>query len=259
MTKLKGERKMNEKLQYASMLEIPVNTCNVTVKTGKARKKKKKVDTEQVKSKLIQKVNSEVEDAKFLPSANEEVFQDGAKSDNEWLEQEEKVSVTTKKRKGFSVISAQIAVIGILIFDFFALYGQTSTYFEYFMFFGAFALGILYLIMRPYIYLMLITFELNIRKLFKNALIFSALGIKRNVMMLLGNFVIIALTLFLMLLLLPSGLGIMIILPFFYLFGLCAFISAYSAYPIIQRYMIDPYAEDNANAQENEPESAYEE
>jgi hypothetical protein len=55
-----------------------------------------------------------------------------------------------------------------------------------------------------------------------------------------------------MLLLLPSGLGIMIILPFFYLFGLCAFISVYSAYPIIQRYMIDPYTDESEDAQADE-------
>jgi uncharacterized membrane protein YesL len=142
------------------------------------------------------------------------------------------------------------AIIGILIFDIFALYGQTVTYFEYFMFFGAFALGVLYLIMRPYLYLMLITFELNIRKMFKNALIFSALGIKRNVMMLIGNVFIIALTLFLMILLLPSGVGVMIILPFFYLCGVCAFISVYCAYPIIKRYMIDPYVNESVESED---------
>ena len=155
-------------------------------------------------------------------------------------------------KQGLFMGMIDFAIIGILLFDFFALYGQTATYFEYFMFFGAFALGVLYLIMRPYLYLMLITFELNIRKLFKNALIFSALGIKRNFMMLLGNVLVIGLTAFLMLLLLPSGLGIMIILPFFYLFGLCAFISVYSAYPIIQRYMIDPYSDESEDAQADE-------
>ncbi len=160
-------------------------------------------------------------------------------------------------KQGLFMGMIDFAIIGILIFDFFTLYGQTTTYFEYFMFFGAFALGILYLIMRPYLYLMLITFELNIRKTFKNALIFSTLGIKRNVMMLLGNFIIIALTVFLMLLLLPTGFGVMIILPFFYLFGLCAYISVYSAYPIIQRYMIDPYA-DNTETKEYESELAQE-
>ena len=71
MKKPKGERKMNEKLQYASMLEIPVNTCNVTVRTGKARKKKKKVDDEQIKSKLISKVNAEVEETTFITKQEE--------------------------------------------------------------------------------------------------------------------------------------------------------------------------------------------
>ena len=33
---------MNEKLQYATMLEIPVNTCNVTYTPIKRKKKSKK-------------------------------------------------------------------------------------------------------------------------------------------------------------------------------------------------------------------------
>ena len=32
---------MNDKLQYAEMLEIPVNSCNITVKPSKRKKQKK--------------------------------------------------------------------------------------------------------------------------------------------------------------------------------------------------------------------------
>lgn len=52
---------MNEKLQYATMLEIPVNTCNVTYKrSGLKRGRKKKAESpEEIKEKLLEKVNSE--------------------------------------------------------------------------------------------------------------------------------------------------------------------------------------------------------
>ncbi len=51
---------MNEKLQYAEMLEIPISTCNITYKPTKKRlfSKKKKINTERVKEQVIDKVNN---------------------------------------------------------------------------------------------------------------------------------------------------------------------------------------------------------
>ncbi|MBR0189283.1 MAG: hypothetical protein IJQ23_02725 [Clostridia bacterium] len=51
---------MNEKLQYATMLEIPVNTANVTFKPKKFRRvfKKKIKNPDAVKEELLLKVNS---------------------------------------------------------------------------------------------------------------------------------------------------------------------------------------------------------
>lgn len=51
---------MNEKLQYATMLEIPVNTANVTYKPKKFRRgaKKKIKNPDAVKEELLLKVNS---------------------------------------------------------------------------------------------------------------------------------------------------------------------------------------------------------
>lgn len=59
---------MNEKLQYATMLEIPVNTCNITYKPSKKRRRpKRKADNpEAVKEELLLKVNSESERAEEL-------------------------------------------------------------------------------------------------------------------------------------------------------------------------------------------------
>ncbi len=53
---------MNEKLQYATMLEIPVSTCSITERSGekKRRTHKKKVNHEQVKKQLMDKINDDV-------------------------------------------------------------------------------------------------------------------------------------------------------------------------------------------------------
>ena len=59
---------MNEKLQYATMLEIPVSTCNVTFRPTKKKrtKTKKQQNPEVVKEKLLSKINSEKEEPQNL-------------------------------------------------------------------------------------------------------------------------------------------------------------------------------------------------
>ena len=99
-----------------------------------------------------------------------------------------------------------------------------------------FAIAIIYIFMRFYLYLMAITFDMKIFKIIKNALIFVMLGIKRNLMALLFTIVLVGINFLIFLLYTPLGL----VLPFFYLFSFPAFAAAYAAYPIIQKYMIDP-------------------
>ena len=50
---------MNEKLQYAEMLNIPVNTSTITYKPQKKSIFKKKKDAEKVKEELIEKINAD--------------------------------------------------------------------------------------------------------------------------------------------------------------------------------------------------------
>lgn len=118
---------MNEKLQYASMLEIPVNTCTVTNKAIKKRKikKKKAVDPNVVKEQLLEKINN-------LDTASDVIEKDGLEQENslqliettqndlEIAPVQNTATVTenvTKKRKRFkfSVIGVQFAVIAILM------------------------------------------------------------------------------------------------------------------------------------------------
>lgn len=135
-------------------------------------------------------------------------------------------------------------ILFLLVFDYLYFYMITGSFAVDFMFFVIFALIILYVIMRFYLYLMLITFDLKTLKLFKNALIFSVLGIKRNVMAFFGILLIIGINLLLILGGLSIGLATPLILPLFYLLGVSGFITTYAAYPVIQKYMIDPYVQD---------------
>lgn len=106
-----------------------------------------------------------------------------------------------------------------------------------FMLIFLWALLIMYFFMRLYIYLMMVTFDLKLTKIFKNALFFAVLGFKRNVMALIGIALLALITFGLFIMVLPVG----IIVPFIILFSLGGFIGTYAAYPKIKQIMIDPY------------------
>lgn len=131
-------------------------------------------------------------------------------------------------------------IIAVLIIDFTYTWSARSNYWSYLMFFAVTALILVYLFMRMYLYLMMITFNISIYKMFKNALIFTALGIKRNLMAALGVLICIALWASLAYIGLQFNLGFLIFIPALIMFSLIAFISAYCAYPIIKKHMIDP-------------------
>lgn len=117
-----------------------------------------------------------------------------------------------------------------------------------------FAMIILYIVMKFYMYQLLVTFDLTNFKILKNSLIFTALGIKRNLMALLGFIVLLALHIGLIILALVYGLTVFIVLPFVYILSLVGFIATYAAYPVIDRYMIAPYATksiENVDVEEN--------
>ena len=147
----------------------------------------------------------------------------------------------------------------LLIYDIYVLWTSGSA-----LMFGVIvAVAIIYIFMRFYIYQLLITFELKTLKLFKNALIFSVIGILRNLMALIGIVFLIVLHIALIFLLLPVGVSIPLVLPFFYLISLIGFISVYAAYPVIDKYMIAPYkasleekAAEESDAEESDAEGS---
>ncbi|MBQ2999044.1 MAG: DUF624 domain-containing protein [Clostridia bacterium] len=147
-------------------------------------------------------------------------------------------------------------ISAVLIIDFIFFYYRTGTSFGIdMMYFMIFLMGIIYIMMRFYLYHLLITFELKNFKIVKNAFIFSILGIKRNIMALLGFVLLLALHIFLIIIFIPIGISIPIVLPFVYILAIFGFISTYAAYPIIDRYMIQPYeASQKANSAETNEE-----
>lgn len=159
-------------------------------------------------------------------------------------------AVKKNLKQGFLLGLLDLVILVLLFFDIQYFSGVSGTFLLDFMFFTVCAIAILYFFMRFYIYLLAVTFDLSIGKILKNALIFVALGIKRNLMAALGIALLTAVDVGLIFLFFPLNIPIPIILPFFYYISFTAFTSAYAAYPVIDRYMIAPYQKSTA---EEEP------
>lgn len=108
------------------------------------------------------------------------------------------------------------------------------------MFFMSLCMAVLYFFMRHYVYLMLVTFDLSIFQLLKNALAFTVLGIKRNIMILLGTILAFFIEYFLLMAYFPLG----VIVPFVILPALLVLMGVYGAYPKIKEVMIDDFYEE---------------
>ena len=157
-------------------------------------------------------------------------------------------------KQGFVLGLLDTAILFALAFDFIYFWNSPSTMMNNFMYIMIFALILIYGIMRFYTYLMMVTFNMKLGKILKNALIFTVLGIKRNIMALLGIAALVGITVALIVVFLPMQIAVVLIIPFLCLLAFCGFMYTYAAYPILQKYMIDPVvkkpaAEDTAAAE----------
>ena len=117
---------------------------------------------------------------------------------------------------------------------------KTNGFLESMFFYASIILFIVYLFMKNYIYIITVTFNLSVYKIFKNAFLFSILGIKRNILGLLGKFIL----LFVNVIIFVNMPMVGILLALIITIASCAFIGAYAAYPVIKKYMITPYYKD---------------
>jgi len=153
-------------------------------------------------------------------------------------------------KQAFFVGLLDFICIAVLLIDFIFFNSRTGTYMNDVMYFMTFAIAIIYIVMRFYIYLLMITFDLSTLKILKNSLIFTVLGIKRNIMALLGIVLLIIVHIVLILLFMSIGFSIPLVLPLLYFSALLGFITTYAAYPVIDKYMIAPYAKEDKNDSE---------
>ena len=153
-------------------------------------------------------------------------------------------------KQGIIISIIDIVVIIALVYDLIAYSTAAGMSFMYSMFFYAIILfSVIYYIMRFYIYLQLVTCEMKIGKIFKNSLLLVALGLKRNLAGLVGAAVFVFLFLYAYILLPQFS----IVLLCMFAFSFLTYIGVYCAFPIVKRYVIDPYYEEHPDERPEDP------
>ncbi len=146
-----------------------------------------------------------------------------------------------KQALPFGIVDGLICVI--LGFNIFSLFTTSDQFLTSVMFWSNVVIAIVYFFMRYYIYVQMVTFKLSVFKIIKNSLIFSLLGLKRNLLAFLGIIVCILLELVFLFgtggVLIPFAIAA----PLAILFSATAYMKVYAAYFKIKTVMIDPYYE----------------
>lgn len=146
-----------------------------------------------------------------------------------------------KQALPFGIADGLICIL--LGFNIFSLVTTSDQFFVSVMFWSNVVIAIVYFFMRYYIYVQMVTFKLSVFKIIKNSLIFSLLGLKRNLCATLG--IVLCVLLELMFLFGTGGILIpfAIAAPLAILFSAMAYMKVYAAYFKIKEVMIDPYYE----------------
>ncbi len=168
-------------------------------------------------------------------------------------------SIRRNFKQGLPIAILDALVIFFLCYDLMAYYtnaAMTGNMMTLMMFYVVLFFSCIYYVMRFHIYLILVTFDLKFTKLLKNALYLVFLGWKRSIVCAASSAAVLFVSLYLYRIMPYFGL----LLPFALTFGLLHFIGVYCTYPIIDRYMIEPYYRDHPEErpQEEEVEAIFE-
>lgn len=101
-------------------------------------------------------------------------------------------------------------------------------------------ISILFIFAQYYVPIMIVMFDLKLSQIYKNAIIFSILGLWRNLLLtvIFGLFILVV---SILAQLIPLALVITVFLVIFILFAFCMLLINFTVYPLICRTMIEPY------------------
>lgn len=121
-----------------------------------------------------------------------------------------------------------------------ALAQQTGSKLMYVCLAVSLSVGITLIMMNFYMFTMLVSTDLSLKNIFKNSFALMFVELKRNVVTLL---IVGGITAVILLLIIKVNYAFIYILPFFP-FSFNTFIICFNSYPVIQKYVINPYYEE---------------
>ncbi len=142
----------------------------------------------------------------------------------------------------FGVID--VGLVFLLIYDIIAYNANASSSTMYlFLWVFSIFIAFVYFVMRFYIYLQMITFDLKLKQILKNSLYFVTLNFKRNVAGVFATALLLVIEYYLF----ASGVfvSVSLILPMIILFSLLTYISAFCAWPAVKKHVADAYYKDH--------------
>lgn len=114
-------------------------------------------------------------------------------------------------------------------------------------------ISILFVFAQYYIPIMIVTFDLKLKQIYKNAFIFSIVGLWKNLLLTL-ILVVTAFIFYVLFQLMPLTLIIAIILMVIIMFAFCMFLINFMVYPLINKMMIQP---NTANTEEQSSDADF--
>lgn len=111
------------------------------------------------------------------------------------------------------------------------------------------AIGMVLIIMNFYSYLMIVTTDISFKNILKNSFFLTFIAVKTNII---TFFIVMAITIIFAALIYMFPLIMLVLL--FFPFTIIGLIVSFNCYPVIRKYVIDPYYEEKG---EESPEFAY--
>jgi len=128
----------------------------------------------------------------------------------------------------------------VIFFDLVNYFYANQSFAFLLMLYATFFISLLYLIMRPYMYLMCVTFDIKIAKIIRNSCILAVTGLGRNVFCGIFSLAVILLNVLLFGMIPSLGVGML----FVFTVSIAWFFQVYGAWPVIKKHMIDPFYEE---------------
>lgn len=115
--------------------------------------------------------------------------------------------------------------------------GEDGTFIYYALFVAALSVALVVIMMSFYAYLMIVSTDLSFKNILKNSLALTFIALKRNLLTLLLAGILIGGTAFLTAMYPYIMMFVLLFVPV----SFAAFIVVFNSYPVIQKYVIDPY------------------